>query len=132
MSKFIKRLRKIKKFPENCILIGNEFGYLEDFCGLFSNVFSLIVDDVLPKKRNLIHRQDFREASLIPNIDFVFVDYKHIERVAEIENILSKFRCRIYINYSEFLVPKYRQFFAKLGYEITDINGNYQIWTPKK
>jgi hypothetical protein len=132
MSKFVKRLRKIKKFPENCILIGNEFGYLEDFCGLFANVFSLIVDDVLPKKRNLIHRQDFREISLIPNIDFVFVDYKHINQISEIENVISRFRCAVYINHGEFLVPKYGQFFGKLGYEITEINPSYQIWTPKK
>ena len=132
MSKFVKRLRKIKKYPENCILIGNEFGYLEDFCELFANVFSLIVDDVLPKKRNLIHRQDFREISLIPNIDFVFVDYKHIDRISEIENVISKFRCAVYINHGEFLVPKYGQIFGKLGYEITEINASYQIWTPKK
>lgn len=132
MSKFIKRLRKIKKFPENCVLIGKNFGHLDDFCDLFANVFSLIVDEELPKKRNLIHRQDFRELSLIPNIDFIFVDFFYIERVFDIENVITKFRCAIYINHSEFLVPRYGQFFAKIGYEITEINSNYQIWTPKK
>jgi hypothetical protein len=131
MSKFIKRIRKIKKNLENCLLIGTNFGYLEEFCDAFVNVFSLIVENNLPKKRNLIHRQDFKELSLIPTIDFVFVDFQHLEKVCEIENVLTRFRCAVYINHGEFLDAKYSKFFGKVGYQITHIEKSYQIWTPK-
>jgi hypothetical protein len=132
MSKFIKRIRKIKKYPENCVLVGDDFGYLDEFCDLFSNVFSLIVSEKQLKKRNLIYRQDFKELSVIPQIDFIFVDYNFLEHVAEIVNVIEKFRCSIYINHGQFLNEKFSKFFGKLGYEITDINDHYQIWTPKK
>ena len=132
MSKFIKRIRKVKKNPENCLIVGNEFGYLEEFCDVFANVFSLIVEDRLPKKRNLIHRKDFKELSLIAGIDFVFVDYQHLEKVYEIENVLTRFRCPIYINHGEFLDNKYSKFFGKVGYQITQIEKHYQVWTPKE
>jgi len=131
MSKFIKRITKIKKKPENCLLIGTKFGYLDEFCETFSNVFSLIVEDCLPKKRNLIHRQDFKELSLIYGIDFVFIDYQYLENVYDIENVITRFRCPVYINHGEFLDNKYSKFFGKLGYQITQIEKNYQVWTPK-
>ena len=132
MSKFIKRIRKIKKNPENCLVIGIEFGYLEEFCDLFNNVFSLAVEGQVLKKRNLIRRQDFRELSLIAGIDFVFVDYQHLEKVYEIENVLTRFRCPVYINHGEFLDNKYSKFFGKAGFQITQIEKNYQVWTPKQ
>jgi hypothetical protein len=89
------------------------------------------VENNLPKKRNLIHRQDFKELSLIPPIDFVFVDFQHLERIYEIENALTRFRCPVYINHGEFLDAKYSKFFGKAGYQITHIEKSYQIWTPK-
>jgi hypothetical protein len=131
MSKFIKRLRKIKKHPENCILIGHGFGHLDEFCELFNNVFSLIVDDELPKKRNLIHRQNFDELSLIAGIDFIFVDFAYLGKIYAIENAITRFRCPIHINHGEFLDAGYSKFFGKVGYQITEINKSNQIWTPK-
>lgn len=131
MSKFIKRIRKIKKYPENCLLIGTEFGYLDEFCDLFANVFSLVVENQLPKKRNLIYRQDFKELSLISGIDFIFIDHQYLEKVYEIENVLTQFRCPLYINHGEFLDAKYSKFFGKAGYQIIQIEKNYQVWTPK-
>jgi hypothetical protein len=132
MSKFIKRIRKKKKHPENCVLIGDNFGHLDEFCDLFNNVFSLVVSDEQLKKRNLIYRQDFKELSIIPQIDFIFVDYIFLEKISEITNVIEKFRSTIYINHGCFLDEKFSKFFGKLGYEITDINNDHQIWTPKK
>lgn len=131
MSKFIKRIRKTKKHPENCIVVGHGFGYLDDFCQLFNNVFSLTVDDQLTKRRNLIYRQDFDELSLIAGIDFIFVDFAHLAKIHLIENVITRFRCAVYINHGLFIDACYGKFFGKIGYEIVEINKEYQMWNPK-
>lgn len=132
MSKFLKRLRKIKKNLCNCVVLGTGLGRLLEFAEGFNSVFILKTNQPLVKGKNIIYRENFKEISIITDIDFAFVDTDQLDKIDEIENLLNKCRPIIMINSGEFIDPNFSKKLRLMGYDIVELLKDYQIWNPRK
>lgn len=132
MTKFVKKITKGDKRHENCLVIGTVWGNLDDVSEVFDTVFMLNDNVQAFKKKNVVYREDFEDISMLPYITSVFIDIDQLDKLIKIENVIKKFKLMVYVNQGYHLAEHYHRFFNSRGYELIDMNKNYQVWKSKK
>lgn len=132
MSKLIKRIRKVDKNLENCLVMGTAWGGFSHIVENFQNVFVKKTDKPYIRSRNVIVRDEFVEMALYPQISHVFIDQDCLEYLKSIEKVFTHFSPLIYIGYGEFLDKEISKYFNSLNYEIIEIRKEYQTWKRKR
>lgn len=132
MSKLIKRIRKVDKNLENCLVMGTVWGEFSVIIENFKNVFVKITEKSYPRVKNVIARNEFQEMSLFPQITYVFVDYDCLSDIKSIEKVFTHHSPLIYIGYGEFLDKEQNKYLNSLGYEIIELKKDYQVWKRKR
>ena len=132
MSKIARRARKINRNMQNCLVVGNIIDDLPEFSSYFNTVFILKTDDTTYRGRNIVLKEKFEELSIIPTIDFVFLEKNNLDITDRIVDVLNFFRPTIYVNSGEFLGKEFFSKISKLGFENTEMIKSYQIWKSKR
>jgi hypothetical protein len=132
MTKFVKKITKGDKAHENCLVLGNVWGNLDDVVEVFNTVFMLNEGEQPIRRKNVVYRQDFEDVSVLPYITSVFIDFGQLDKIIKIENVIKKFRLSAYIGHGYHLDNHYHRFFNSRGYELVEMNKNYQVWKTKK
>lgn len=132
MSKLIKRIRKGDKTLENCLVIGTVWGDFPHVAENFRNVFVKITEKPYTKSKNVIIRSEFKEISILPIINYVFLDYDCFDHINSIEKVLTHHSPMIYIGHGEFLDKERTNYLRSLSYEIIELRKDYQVWNRKR
>lgn len=132
MSKLIKRIRKVDKNPENCLVIGNVWGELPNVSKTFRNVFLKITDKPYERAKNIIARHTFQEMAVFPQINYVFIDHDCLSEINSVEKVFTHFSPLIYIGCGDFLDKDQAKYLNSLSYEIIEIRKDCQIWKRKR
>lgn len=124
MTTLSKKIQKTKKPTRNCLVLGSLFGNLEEIVNVFDSVFVVTADDVSLRRKNLIYRETIESVSILPDIDFIFIDRKYFSRIEELLQIWRRHRPLILTEGNE-APPKDIIKFLK--------NENYYVtWVDKK
>lgn len=132
MSKLIKRIRKIDKNLENCLVVGTVWGEASYIVESFRNIFVKKTNKPHIRARNVIVRDEFVEMSLFSQINYVFIDFDCLDYLKSIEKVLTHFSPLIYIGYGDFLDKEFSKYFNSLNYEIVELRKDYQVWKRKR
>jgi hypothetical protein len=128
MSKFAKRLRKIKKFPQFAVSIGDTYENFSDIVSVFQTVF--VVDAVEKKYRekNLIYLDDISKLSIPNGVDMIFAKEDNKNSLLNLQHIIRQNRPLIFLHSKMEISISQADFFKKIQYHATDTFGEYQIW----
>lgn len=131
MSKFIKKIRKNIKHPDNCIVVGDGMGYFLEISELFKTVFVLNTEGMTRKARNVIYREDFKDVNLFSGINYIFIDGNYVNRITDLLQPIQRFRPIVYIGLGEFVDKHSNKMLTGWHYQIVEIFKEYQIWKSK-
>lgn len=132
MNKFEKRLKKISKNIENCLVVGQGFGHLEELTEIYNTVF--VINRTRPELRakNLVFRDNFDDTSYMSNISSVFFDLDSISKLETSSPVWLKCKSLVII---EGDAPIERHLSGPLyqaGWECTGVQGFFHVWEPRK
>ena len=65
MSKLVKRIKKTFNNPRNVLIVGTGFGFLDDLCEHFSNVFIISTLKEEVRRKNLIYKENFEGIEFV-------------------------------------------------------------------
>jgi hypothetical protein len=128
MSKFAKRIRKIKKFPQYAISIGDEYENFSDILGVFQTVFVVGVKNKNFKEKNLIYLEDIGTISLPNGVDMIFSREDNKNQLLGLQHIIRQNRPLIFLHTEIEISKEHSDFFRKIQYHATEILSDYQIW----
>src|SRR6056300_963247 len=90
MTKFKKRITKNIRQPiQDCLVIGNAYGFLEDVLHTFDTVFLFGNTNLNLKAKNLIYRQNLESAFGLPRLSAVFIDTEYVNTFDVIGPLLT-------------------------------------------
>lgn len=132
MSKFQKRISKIGIKLENCLVIGQGFGFLEDCLEIFPTVF--VISDKKPdiRVKNLIFRDDAENLSQLSDVYHIIFDRDQIHDLEKYQNVWQKHRSVVIIEGDE---PISREFSKSLyisHWQCTSRQGFFHVWEQIK
>lgn len=128
MSKFAKRIRKIKKFPQYAISIGDEYENFIDIVGVFQTVFVVGAKNRNFKEKNLIYIEDIGNISLTNGVDMIFSKENNKNLLLTLQHIIRQNRPLIFLHTEIEISKEHSDFFKKIQYHATEILNGYQIW----
>lgn len=128
MSKFVKRVRKSFKNPRNVLVIGTGFGYLEELCENFANVFIISTLTEPYKKRNLVYKETFDNIEFLPNLDIIFMDRNQDLHVEKLKTILLKYHPSIFVEGNLIFGKNEYKFLKSYNYSVVEMFGDYHLW----
>lgn len=128
MSKFSKRLKKLKKNYRNIVVIGSAFGNLVELLDEANAVFVVSSADNSLRFKNLIYRENIESVDAIPEVDFVFIDKEHINCVPLIITMLRSTFPYIFVEGDVYSSVDQHKFLKSHSYKIIDIHKSYHLW----
>jgi len=130
MNKFQKRISKnIRNHPNDCLVIGDGFGHIQDFLGIFNTVF--VLESTLELKvKNLIQRKDFQSVFQLANVSGVFIDLDKVEFIDNISPLLTK-GPDMFVEGNDVLERKYTKVLYQLGYVAVAQLGYMHQWSSR-
>lgn len=131
MTAFSKKLKKIKKEPKNCLVLGSMFGTMEDSHEIFKSVFVISSSDNLLRKRNIIYREDYDAINLLPDIDFIFIDKEYFPVLDKIMQVWRRHKSYILTEAVEPLSKDLVKFLRSEHYSIAWVDKRFYFWEFK-
>jgi len=131
MSKYAKRITKIKKNPANLLAVGSAFGHLEEYIGVFSTIFVLHNLGERIRHKSVVYRDTFESLNHLTEIDFVFVDRDHFNEIKKLHNVLRKSKPIVLTEGSIFKEHTIQRFLNSEQYYAIDVNEYFMIWEQK-
>lgn len=128
MSKFVKRIRKIKKFPQYAISIGDEYENFPDILGLFQTVFVVGFKHKNYTGKNLIYIENLGNISLPNGVDMIFSRENNKTNLLQLQHIIRQNRPLIFLHTQIEISKEHSDFFSRIQYHATEILNDYQIW----
>ena len=132
MNKFEKRLKKISKNIENCLVVGQGFGHLEELTEIYNTVF--VIDKTRPelKVKNLVFRDNFDDTSYMPGISSVFFDLNSISELEKSSPVWLKNKSLVIIEGDSPIERHLSTPLYRAGWQCTSVQGFFHVWEPKK
>jgi len=116
MNKFQKRIAKnIKKSPIDCLIIGDGFGHIDDFLGMFNTVF-LFDNKVEKKAKNLIQRIEIKAVFNLKNISSIFIDGDKINHIDSLSPLLTTSWPDLFVEGNDVLGREHTKLLYQIGY----------------
>jgi len=129
MNKFQKRIAKnIKKSPIHCVVVGNGFGHIEDFLGLFDTVF-LLESTLTIKAKNLIQREEISGVFNLRDVGGIFLDRDRQHVIDHLSPLLSKFNPDVFIEGNDVIERQYSKVLYQLKYRAVAQLGECHQWS---
>lgn len=128
MSKFAKRLRKIKKFPQYAVSIGDSYENFLDIVSVFQSIFVVDASEKKFREKNLIYLDDISKLSIPNGVDMIFVKEDNRNSLLNLQHIIRQNRPLIFLHSKMEISISQADFFKKIQYHATDVFGEYQIW----
>lgn len=128
MSKLLKRISKISKDRQNCIVIGNWSDSIEELAEHFQNVFVLNTESKIPRLKNVIAREDFSNPHMFSSINFGFVDKEYISKLDDIRHILSIHKPILFLGETDGKHKMLWKIHRDFGYKTIEMNKNYSVF----
>ena len=128
MTKLQKRILKTSKRIENCLLIGEGFGFLENFIEVFKTVF--VINNKKPSLRtkNLIFRSNEDDLSQLTDITHIIFDRKQIIKLEKFQYLWNKHNSIILIEGNEPIEREFSKSLYNSGWQCTDTQGFFHVW----
>ena len=131
MDKFLKRISKLKKHPQNAVIYGTGFGRLEELSSLFRSVFVFGNRPAL-KSKNIIYRENFENLGQLNEIDMIFIDRDLKLEMNNLAPIWNAHDLIIVVEGDEVLDKESTQMLYSNNYRATDRLGFFHTWTIQK
>ena len=131
MTAFSKKIKKIKKEPQNCLVLGSMFGTIEGSHEIFKSVFVISNTDNLPRKKNIIYREDYEGINLLPEIDFIFIDKEYFSVLDKIIQVWRKHKSYILTEAVEPPSKDLVKFLRSESYSIAWVDKRFYFWEFK-
>lgn len=128
MSKFAKRLRKIKKFPQYAVSIGDSYENFLDIVSIFQSVFVVDAEDKKFREKNIIYLNDISKLSIPNGVDMIFAKEDNRNSLLNLQHIIRQNRPLIFLHSDMEISITQADFFKKIQYHAAEIFGEYQIW----
>jgi hypothetical protein len=128
MSKFAKRIRKIKKFPQYAVSIGDQYENFSDILSVFQTVFVVGEEKRNYREKNLIYLDEISKISLPNGVDMIFAKDDNKNILMNLQNIIRQNRPLIFLHTDMEISKAQADFFKKIQYHATEILSGYQIW----
>lgn len=132
MSKLVKRIIKNSSNPRNVLVIGTGFGFLDELCDNFGNVFIISTLQTPPKRKNLIYRESFEGIEFIPDLDVIFMDRNQDCNVEKLKPILLRYQPIIFVEGEEIFGRAEYKFLKSYHYSVVNLFGSYHLWKIEK
>jgi hypothetical protein len=131
MSKNIKRIQKLKKYPINALALGTAFGALSEYIGLFSTIF--VIDEFTERQRHrtIVYRDNIESLSLLVDIDIIFVDTVYFAELKNLHAVWRKSQPIILTQGTELPDKKIHRLLNSEGYWAVESIKQYMIWKLK-
>ncbi len=128
MNKFQKRVKKLCKDPENCLVVGKGFGFLSEISEIYNTVF--VIDDERPslKLKNLVYRENSEDLVHITDISVIFFDLATTNRLNEFMNLAFKWKSVVVIEGNDPIGRDLSGPLYQTGYQCRDLQGHFHIW----
>lgn len=130
MSKFSKRILKSSTNCRNCVVVGSGLGYLQDLIDHCGTVFVIDGIDKSIKFKNVVHRQNFQDVQILPDIDFIFIDHSHFSNLSKLKPIWTAYRPVIFTEGADLLSAEDYLYFRSESYSLVEIFKRMQKWIP--
>lgn len=131
MTKFQKRVSKIKPKPQNAVVYGTGHGHLEEIVDLFKTVFVLVKKPSI-KAKNIVYSESFDIIHILNEIDFIFVDLEYKDNLDKLVPLWRKHRPFILIEGDEVLDRVYTKTLYSTNYRCTANQGFFHVWELKQ
>lgn len=128
MKKFQKRIKKTVGKTNTCIVVGNGFGNLSNLLEIFQNIFLLSDKPIETRARNLIYRESYADLTNIMEVNGVFVDLDHVNRLPDIVPSVLRHNCPIMIQGNEPIGRDLSRPLYDHYYNCTDQQGDFHVW----
>jgi len=132
MSKFQKRLKKVSGRMENCLVVGQGFGRLQELSEIYKTVF--VIDTQRPelKARNIVFRDNFDETSYMTELSAVFFDRASIDFLEKTTTLWTKCNSMVVIEGNDPIERHQSGPLYRAGWECTNLQGLFHVWELKK
>ena len=130
MTKFKKRITKNIRQPiQDCLVIGDSFGFFEDLLDLFDTVFVIYPNKTDFKAKNLIIRQKLESAFGLPRVSAVFIDLEHVNTFDELGPILTGAKPDLFVEGNTVILKDKTKNLYKNGYRAVAQLGWCHQWS---
>lgn len=130
MSKFSKRILQSSSSCRNCLVVGSGLGYLPDLIAHCGTVFVIDAVDPSVRFKNVVHRQDFQDVNIFPDIDFIFIDHSHFSNLSKLKPVWTSYRPIIFTEGADSLSAEDYLYFRSESYSLVEIFKRMQKWIP--
>lgn len=129
MNKFQKRVKKLNKNVDNCLVVGKGFGFLQEISEIYNTMF--VIDNFRPelKLKNLVYREDSQDLVYMTDITAIFFDLETTNRLNEFMDLAFKWKSVIVIEGNDPIGRDLSGPLYKTGYQCKDLQGFFHIWT---
>lgn len=127
MSKFIKRLGKLKNNLRNAIVIGQGFGRLPEIASIFKTVF-VFSNTPTVRSKNIVFRTNYIDLSQLTEIDMILIDLDHITQLATFTSIWLRDNSLILIEGNEPIGREFSQSLYNTNYRCLTQLGHFHLW----
>lgn len=128
MSKLVKRIKKTFNNPRNVLIVGTGFGFLDDLCEHFSNVFIISTLKEEVRRKNLIYKENFEGIEFVPDLDVIFIDRNQDVNVEKLRPILARYHPTIFVEGDELFGRTEYKFLKSYNFSVVERFGVYHIW----
>lgn len=130
MNKFKKRFLTANKNKRNALVVGSGLGYIEQLSDSLSTVFVIDNFDRSLRRKNIVYKDDFTGISLLPEIDFVFIDFNQYGNLEKLQPVLVNNKCTIFIQGEVSWPVNEYKYLRSLGYSHIENSFGTQKWMP--
>lgn len=132
MSKIVKRIKKTFKNPRNVLIVGTGFGFLDELCNHFANVFIISTLSEPIRRKNLIYKEDFEGIEFVPDLDVIFIDKNQECNVEKLRPILARYHPVLFVEGDELFGRTEYKFLKGYNFSVVERFGIYHIWKYDK
>lgn len=128
MTKFQKRILKTTEKIENCLIVGQGFGFLEECLEIFKTVF--VINEIKPsiRTKNLIFRDDGSDLSQISDITHVIFDRNNINELVMYQTVWNKHNSVVIIEGDEPIGREFSKPLYDTAWNCVDKQGFFHVW----
>jgi hypothetical protein len=131
MDKFQKRITKnIRKSPNDCLVVGNAFGYFDSLLNMFNTVF-VYETDITTKAKNLITRKNIESTFDLRDVSAIFIDLDKLNIMDQLSPLITRAEPDIFIEGDEVIPRTQSSLLYQVGYNAVAKLGWCHQWSRR-
>lgn len=131
MDKFLKRISKLKKRPQNAVVFGTGMGRLSELATIFQSIFVFGPRPAI-KAKNIIYRENFENLNQLSHIDMIFIDLNLKDQLNNLSPLWTSTDIIIVVEGDAILDREYTHMLYSNNYRATERLGYFHTWTIQR